>query len=159
MPGQVVAALVTSPLGSNGSVQLLVNKGSADLVADVLGYYSSAGSRYVPLAPRRVLDTRSSSPVSSSSDRNVPIAGLNGVPTSATGVVVNTTGVYASQPLNLEVYPTGSKPSPRTSVLNQQDAMSVADLVMMPLGGGASSLSASNGHTDVVLDVMGYLTP
>jgi len=58
-------------------VQLVVNKGSADLVADVLGYYSSAGSRYVPLAPRRVLDTRSSSPVSSSSDRNVPIAGLD----------------------------------------------------------------------------------
>jgi len=160
VPGQVVAALVISPLGSNGSVQLLVNKGSADLVADVLGYYSSAGSRYVPLAPRRVLDTRSAhAPVASSSDRSVPITGLNGVPTSATGVVVNTTGVNASQPLNLEVYPTGSKPSPRTSVLNQQDAMSVADLVMMPLGGGAISLSASNGHTDVVLDVMGYLTP
>jgi len=159
VPGQVVAALVTSPLGSNGSVQLVVNKGSADLVADVLGYYSSAGSRYVPLAPRRVLDTRSSSPVSSSSDRNVPIARLNGVPASATGVIVNTTGVNASQPLNLEVYPTGFKPSPRTSVLNQQDPMSVADLVMMPLGGGAISLSASNGQTDVVLDVMGYLTP
>ncbi len=30
---------------------------------------------------------------------------------------------------------------------------------MMPLGtGGAISLSASNGRTDVVLDVMGYLT-
>jgi len=159
VPGQVVAALVTSPLGSNGSVQLLVNQGSVDLVADVLGYYSSAGSRYVPLAPRRVLDTRMSSPVSSASDRNVPIAGLNGVPSAATGVVVNTTGVNASQTLNLEVYPTGSKPSPRTSVLNQQDAMSVADLVMMPLGGGAVSLSASNGRTDVVLDVMGYLTP
>ncbi len=159
VPGQVVAALVTSPLGSNGSVQLLVNQGSVDLVADVLGYYSSAGSRYVPLAPRRVLDTRMSSPVSSASDRNVPIAGLNGVPSAATGVVVNTTGVNASQTLNLEVYPTGAKPSPRTSVLNQQDAMSVADLVMMPLGGGAVSLSASNGRTDVVLDVMGYLTP
>jgi len=82
------------------------------------------------------------------------------MPTSATGVVVNTTGVNASQTLNLEVYPTGFKPSPRTSVLNQQDAMPVADLVMRPLGtGGAISLSASNGHTDVVLDVMGYLTP
>jgi len=161
VPGQVVAALVTSPLGSNGSVQLLVNSGSVDLVADVLGYYSSAGSRYIPLAPRRVLDTRSAhAPVASSSDRNVSIAGLNGVPTSATGVVVNTTGVNASQTLNLEVYPTGSKPSPRTSVLNLQDPMSVADLVMMPLGtGGAISLSASNGQTDVVLDVMGYLTP
>ncbi len=81
------------------------------------------------------------------------------MPASATGVVVNTTGVNASQPLNLEVYPTGFKPSPRTSVLNLQDPMSVADLVMMPLGGGAISLSASNGQTDVVLDVMGYLTP
>ncbi len=91
---------------------------------NILGYYSTAGSRYVPLSPRRILDTRSGSPVSSASDRNVPIGGLNGVPTSATGVVVNTTGVNASQTLNLEVYPTGFKPSPRSSVLNQQDAMS-----------------------------------
>jgi len=30
---------------------------------------------------------------------------------------------------------------------------------MTPLGRGAISLSANNRHTDVVLDVIGYLNP
>ena len=160
VPGQTVAALVTVPIGTNGSVQLHVNQGSVHLIADVLGYYTTSGSRFVPMAPSRLLDSRvSGTPVDSSSDRTVIVAGQNGVPADATGVVVNTTGVAASQSLNLEMYPTGDKPSPRTSVLDLQDEMGVADLVIMPIGrGGGVNLSANTGHSDVVLDVMGYIT-
>jgi len=160
VPGQTVAALVTVPIGTNGSVQLHVNQGSVHLIADVLGYYASSGSRFVPMAPSRLLDTRvGGTPVDSSSDRTVIVAGKNGVPADATGVVVNTTGVAASQSLNLEMYPTGAKPSPRTSILDLQDEMGVADLVIMPIGqGGGVNLSANTGHSDVVLDVMGYIT-
>jgi len=160
VPGQTVAALVTVPIGTNGSVQLHVNQGSVHLIADVLGYYSTSGSRFVPMAPSRLLDTRvGGTPVDSSSDRTVIVAGKNGVPADATGVVVNTTGVAASQSLNLEMYPTGAKPSPRTSILDLQDEMGVADLVIMPIGdGGGVNLSANVGHSDVVLDVMGYIT-
>jgi len=160
VPGQVVAAMVTSPIGAGGTVALHVSGGSVHLVADVLGYYAAAGSRYIPLTPRRVLDTRSGSAVLSSSDRSVVIAGRNGVPAGATGVVVNTTGIGASRPLNLEVYPTGDKPSARTSVVNLQGGYAVPDLVVMPLGtGGAINISASSGSADVILDVVGYLTP
>jgi hypothetical protein len=158
VPGQTVAALVTVPIGTNGSVQLHVNQGSVHLIADVLGYYSTSGSRFFPLAPSRLLDTRSGSPVVSGSDTTVKVAGQNKVPADATGVVVNATGVAASQSLNLEMYPTGSKPSPRTSILDLQDEMGVADLVIMPIGdGGGVNLSANTGRTDVVLDVMGYI--
>ena len=112
------------------------------------------------MAPSRLLDTRvGGTPVDSSNDRTVIVAGKNGVPADATGVVVNTTGVAASQSLNLEMYPTGAKPSPRTSVLDLQDEMGVADLVIMPIGrGGGVNLSANTGHSDIVLDVMGYIT-
>ncbi len=160
VPGQTVAALVTVPIGDNGSVQLHINQGNVHLIADVLGYYSTSGGRFVPLAPSRLLDTRvGGTPVNSSSDRQVIVAGQNGVPDDAAGVVVNTTGVAASQSLNLEMYPTGRKPSQRTSILDLQDEMGVADLVIMPIGdGGGVNLSANVGHSDVVMDVMGYIT-
>jgi len=160
VPGQSVAALVTSPLGTGGSVQLHVSQGSVGFVADVLGYYISSGSRYVPLTPRRILDTRTGTPVTGGADRTVTVAGHNGVPVGATAVIVNTTGVGASQPLNLEIYPSGNAPSPRTSTVSLQDGYPVSDLVVMRLGtGGAINLSASSGSTHVVLDVVGYLTP
>jgi len=75
VPGQSVAALVTSPLGTSGSLTLHVSQGSVGFVADVLGYYTSSGSRYVPLTPRRVLDTRTAAPVTAGADRTVLIAG------------------------------------------------------------------------------------
>jgi len=160
VPGQSVAALVTSPLGTSGAVQLHVSQGSVGFVADVLGYYTSSGSRYVPLTPRRILDTRTAAPVTAGTDRTVIIAGHNGVPAGATAVVVNATAVGASQPLNLEIYPSGNAPSPRTSTVSPQDGYPVPDLVVMRLGtGGAINLSASSGSTHVVLDVVGYLTP
>jgi len=160
VPGQSVAALVTSPLGTGGAVQLHVSQGSVGFVADVLGYYTSNGSRYVPLTPRRILDTRTGMPVTGGADRSVTVAGRNGVPVGATAVVLNATAVGASQPLNLEIYPNGNAPSPRTSTVSLQDGYPVADLVVMRLGtGGAINLSASSGSTHVVLDVVGYLTP
>lgn len=158
LPGLAVPALVTSPIGSGGSVQLHVSQGSVDLVADVLGYYASDGSRFVPMAPSRLLDTRiTGKPVIAGNDQPVAVASHNNVPADALGVVVNTTGVNASQSLDVEMYPTGAKPARRTSVLNLQDNLPVADLVIMPLGtGGAVDLSASGGQTDIALDVMGY---
>jgi hypothetical protein len=160
VPGQSVAALVTSPLGTGGAVQLHVSQGSVGFVADVLGYYTSTGSRYVPLTPRRILDTRTTAPVTAGADRTVTVAGRNGVPAGATAVVVNATAVGASQPLTLEIYPSGNAPSPRTSTVSLQDGYPVPDLVVMRLGtGGAINLSASSGSTHVVLDVVGYLIP
>jgi len=160
VPAQSVATLVTSPLGTGGAVQLHVSAGSVGVVADVLGYYTTGGSRYVPLAPRRVLDTRAGAPVTAGADRTVVLAGRNGIPASATAVIVNATGVGASQPLTLEIYPNGNAPSPRTSTVSLQDRNPVPDLAVMRLGtGGAINLSASTGSTNVVLDVVGYLTP
>ncbi len=159
VPGQSVAAMVTSPLGTSGTLQLHLSQGSVGFTADVLGYYTSTGSRYVPLAPRRILDTRTGAPVTRGADRTVIIAGRNGVPAGATAVVVNATALGASQPLTLEIYPSGSAPSPRTSTVSLQDGYPVSDLVVMRLGtSGAINLSASTGSTHVLLDVVGYLT-
>ena len=158
VPGQTVAAHVPSALGSDGSVTLSVSGGSVSLVADVLGYYASGSSRFVPLAPRRVLDTRTGQPVVADADRTVLLAGSNGIPVTATAVLVNTTAVRASVPLDLQVYPTGDRPDRRTSVLNLRPGQAVPNLVLARLSSGSLTLSASGGRVDVVLDVVGYLT-
>ncbi len=47
-------------------------------------------------------------------------AGLNNVPANAAGVIVNTTGVNATEAVNVSMYPAGAKPSPLQQVEDQQ---------------------------------------
>jgi len=50
----------------------------------------------------------------------VTAAGLNNVPANAAGVIVNTTGVNATEAVNVSMYPAGAKPSPLQQVEDQQ---------------------------------------
>lgn len=157
VPGQTVAAHVPSALGTDGSVTLSVSRGSVQLVADVLGYYASGSSRFVPLVPRRVLDTRPGAPLLAEADRPVVLAGRDGVPTGATAVLVNVTGVEATAAVDVQVYPTGDRPARRTSVLNLGPGQAVPNLVLARLSGGSATFSVSRGSVDLVLDVVGYV--
>ncbi|MFB7784236.1 hypothetical protein ACFC1D_16200 [Streptomyces vinaceus] len=56
--GQTIPNQVTVPVGADGTVDLYNNAGSVDLIADISGYYSATGSKFVPTGPTRVLDTR-----------------------------------------------------------------------------------------------------
>ncbi|MDP9101369.1 MAG: VCBS repeat-containing protein [Actinomycetota bacterium] len=153
--GQTAAVLVNATLGGDGSITLSLSNSSARVVVDVVGYYSAAGSRFVALSPRRVLDRAM---VSAGGDSSVILGGTNGIPGDATGVLVNTTGVDSTAPLDLQVYPTGAKPAERTSVLNLEPGQAVADLVASGLQQGALSLSVSQGRTSVILDLAGYFS-
>jgi hypothetical protein len=56
--GQTVANLATVPVGSGGTVTIHATA-STDVIADVAGVFvAGSGSRFTPVAPRRVLDTR-----------------------------------------------------------------------------------------------------
>ncbi len=151
--GQTAAVLVDATLGADGTVGLSLSNSSARILVDVVGYYSSSGSRFVALTPRRIIDRAQ---VNAGSDRAFAISGSGGVPNDATAVLVNTTGVGASAPLDLEVYPTGRRPPVRTSVLNLEPNQAVADLVASGLNNGGITLSASQGSVLAVLDLAGY---
>lgn len=84
--GQTIAGLVTAPVGNGGSVTLYAEPGG-HLIADVFGYYSGSGAtsdgRYVPLAPTRILDTRSTTtpaPAASPSNSASPSPSASGPP-------------------------------------------------------------------------------
>ncbi|MFD2414759.1 hypothetical protein [Amycolatopsis pigmentata] len=73
---------------------------------------ATAGSTYPPIVPVRVLDTRSSGMISARSGIGVDLTSAH-LPTDATAVVLNVTGLDASAATYLTVAP-GSYPSVST---------------------------------------------
>ena len=153
--GQTASVAVAATLGPRGDVLISVGRGSLRVLADVLGYWSASGDRFVPLTPVRVLDRAL---VTAGADLRVVLAGSHGIPAGADAVVLNATGTAASQALDVELYPAGRPPARRTSVLNLLPGQAVPDLVPAGLAGAALALSSSGGHLLVTLDALGYLT-
>ncbi|MDQ4091133.1 MAG: hypothetical protein M3163_12640, partial [Actinomycetota bacterium] len=62
VPGETVSNLAVVKVGSNGRVSLFNPAGTTHVVVDVAGWYSGSGvgnaGRFEPLAPSRILDTR-----------------------------------------------------------------------------------------------------
>lgn len=111
------------------------------------------------LTPTRLLDTRTQGgAVPAGSDRLVQVTGRAGVPTTGvSAVVVNTTVTGVERSMDLMVYPSDRRPSPRTSNLNAVRGQTVANLVEVAVGtDGRIGLSVSHGSSDVVLDVVGW---
>jgi hypothetical protein len=166
--GQTRANAVLAPLGEGGSVGLSVSQHSGHVVLDVLGWFSPQGTgRFVSLAPARVLDTRVDpegtrtrpAPVSADRDRREIVANTGGVPRNADAAVLSVTATGASDPLDVQLYPTGDRPERRTSTLNLQPGTAVPNAAVAPLGiGGEIGISVSQGSAHVVLDVVGYHT-
>ena len=176
LPGQNVANMVVTPLGSDGAVNLdNVSTGSTPFVVDVLGYFlggtPTAAGAYVPVTPTRLVDTRSQAAVSyacpgfGGSDGPLPAAG------QMQAVVVNTTADAATYAGDIRV--SGARPvdedsqSFGTSTLNFPAQHAVADLASTPSIDGGDNLNTvaacpevGSAHRTstvrVVLDVLGY---
>jgi hypothetical protein len=164
-PGDTVANLATVKVGGAGKVRIANSAGSTHVIADVVGWYGSAGaahSRFHPLTPARVLDTRSgpsgrSTPVGPGKTLELTVAGAGGVPSAgATGVVVNITAVQPNAGGWLTAWPTGQV-MPNASNLNFVPGAVVPNLAVLKVGaGGKVSIYNSAGSTAVIVDVVGW---
>jgi hypothetical protein len=136
-----------------------------------IGFWGGVGGRtctvvgvvYQPVAPVRVLDTRSavgvgtSTPVAANSDLTVPIS-VPGMPDPAdvSGIVLNVTITQPTAGGFLAVYP-GNGVLPSTSVENFQPGQTLANLVTVPLGNGTVSFhNGSLGTVHLIADFAGY---
>ena len=122
----------------------------------------TAGSRFVPVIPCRVADTRNPNgpfggpTPAAGSVRSFPIpqSGCN-IPATAQAYSLNVTVVPAGVLSYLTLWPTG-QPQPLVSTLNSFGGTVVANAAIVPAGsGGAVSVFVSN-PTDVILDINGY---
>ncbi len=124
------------------------------------------GSRFTPLAPRRLLDTRDGT--GARAGRVGPggvvalqvTGGSTGVPAGATAVVLNVTGVGASASTDVRVYPATSSGVPTVSNLNLSAGQTRANLVTVAVGpDGGLRLRNNSGQLHLLADLAGYYAP
>ena len=87
----------------------------------------------------------------------VPVAGSNGVPVDATGVVVSVTAVEPCADTFLTAFPCGTA-LPTTSMVNAETSSIVANSAVIRLGLGALCIYTLRA-TDVLVDVSGWIGP
>jgi alpha-tubulin suppressor-like RCC1 family protein len=167
VPGQTVPNLVVAKLGASGMVTVYNHNGSADVVADVAGYFA-AGGTFVALTPQRIFETRSGEfippgavnrgqTIGPDQAIDVEVTGRAGVPDfGVAAVVLNVTAIRPAGPSYLTVWPTGTA-RPNASNLNVRGNEIVPNLVIAKVGaGGKVSIYNYAGRTDLVVDVAGY---
>ena len=157
--GSTVSNMVLVGLSVDGQINLYNDNGPADLIVDVMGWFTVGGG-FAGVVPARVLDTRVATcgiTLGQGETRTLAVTGAGGVPTVAVGAVaLNVTATNPTQSSYLTVWPTGQV-RPGTSNLNTTAGMSVANMVTVGVGaGGQVNIYNAGGTVDVLVDVMGY---
>ena len=116
---------------------------------------------YVPLAPMRLLDTRTGTgghtgPVAGRHSVDVSVTGVAGIPsTGVAAVVLNVTATAPSAGGYVTVYPTGA-PLPTASSLNYAKGQTIANQVVSGVGSGGKVRLYTYSTTHLIADVAGY---
>jgi hypothetical protein len=159
---------VTAQLAPDGSLAVVLSgAASANAAFDVTGYFmpNAGGASYTPLAPVRLLDTRSGNGLAgaftNSTARSVVIAGRGGIPATAVAITANAT-VTAQTAAGYVAITADPTNTPTTSTVNFPLADNRASGLAVPLSGGSISATfvfgrAASSH--LVLDVTGYFMP
>ena len=158
--GQTVPNLIVAKLGAGGKVDVAVNAGATQVVADVVGYFAAGtgGGMGIALSPRRLLDTRSTNAaLSYSKMATLVVTGLD-VPANAGAVMLNVTVTEPTSAGFVTVWPAGTD-RPLASSLNFVSNQTVPNLVLAKVGaGGAVQLYTHSPSAHLVVDLVGYFT-
>ncbi len=149
-----------------GSPRITDGNGDGSAVVDMGAYEAPGmaivGSRYHPVEPARILDTREGlgaavGRVGPGGTLNLQVTGRGGVPSAGvSAVVLNVTVTEASAVSFLTAWPTGQA-RPLASNLNYVSGQTVPNLVVVKTGAeGRVSLYNNSGSTHMVADVAGW---
>jgi hypothetical protein len=166
LPGQTNPNLVTVAVGANGKVGVYNENGSTDVIFDVVGFYSTVdgprGSRFVPLSPFRLFDTRNGAggvaigALAADRTLTADVYRFPVVPRDATGIVMNVTATETTAAGFLSVYP-ADVGRPVVSNLNFGPGRTVPNLVTVRVpADGLVAFYNAYGATHVLADVVGY---
>ncbi|MGR4882857.1 PKD domain-containing protein [Streptomyces sp. LARHCF249] len=156
--GSTTSNTVTVPVGGTGEALMQLNSGRASIIVDFVGYYQpNTGQRFTPLAPARLLDTRTTGgALPGGKPRTVKVAGVGGIPADATAVALNLTGTGATENAHVIAYPDPAKRT-ATSNLNVEPGKDKSNQAIVPVGpDGTITLFTNSGSTHLVLDAVGY---
>ncbi|MFW5475137.1 hypothetical protein ACOCJ5_17635 [Knoellia sp. CPCC 206450] len=155
VPNQVIAKV-----GQGNQVSIYNANGTVDVLADLAGYYApDLGSAYTPVAPKRVLDTRSALGTSSTSKvgpgREV-VLDITDLPAGAEAVTLNVTATQPTAPSYVTVWPANAS-RPNASSLNFTTGQTVPNLVTVRVSpDGKVRLWNAGGSTHLFADLAGW---
>jgi hypothetical protein len=169
--GDVRGNGVTVALAGDGSLSIVyiapLGK-KTDVVLDITGYYvqNLTGSKFYPLTPGRVLDSRNgtglSGKFSANTARTLAVEGHVGVPAAAVGVTGNLSVVNQTKGGYVAMTKTATS-SPTTATLNFPVGDVRGNGVTGPLsnagGVGLVYIAPAGAKTDLILDITGYFGP
>lgn len=155
--GDVAPNAATVPLDATGGLCVYSNV-ATDLVVDVNGFYGSGGdSRFTPVTPVRLLDTRlTGQRLAAGTTAELKVGGVGGVPATVDAVTLNVTSVDPSLEGFVTVYACGGE-RPTVSNLNPRPGRVRPNLVVTPVSAGGKICLYSLQDVDLVVDVTGYL--
>ncbi len=163
--------------GPNTSVCVYNALGTINMVLDANGWYGGAsattGYQFQAVTPSRICDTRAGSPsctagaIGAGASRLVDVAGYGGVPSIASGTVVqaviaNMTGVAPTQATYLVGYSAALSKAPGSSDLNLSVGAVRPNLIVVQLDTAAGSddgfmkLFNAAGSVNAVVDIEGW---
>jgi hypothetical protein len=153
-----VPNLVTTALGAGGAVELVLSDGAAHLAVDLVGYYAPAApGGFHTVAPFRVHDSRSQTPLGPGGVVTLDVAAALGRPAGeVAAVALNVTAVEPSTGGYLTVYPASPEAAPLTSSLNFGPEQTVPNAVITGTHEGRIAVANAIGETDVVVDIVGW---
>lgn len=138
---------------------------ATDVVVDLVGAFAPNGSAFHPLTPTRWVDTRGGAVAvpqltgtkATGAQIEVPIRGVGGIPSGATGVWLNLTAVEPTGPTVLLAYPGPCGTAPLASTVNARTARNAASSTLVALGSnGSICVLTYSGNSHIVIDVAGW---
>ncbi|MGD9999000.1 MAG: hypothetical protein AB7U39_18940, partial [Ilumatobacteraceae bacterium] len=165
-PGRTTANLVVVPLGATGTVDLYVTT-PADLVADVVGYFTDASAPstnvglFVPIVPSRQLDSRPGAPGQPPAGPlpagTVTTIDVNDIASSAIAVAGNLTATGAERTGYLQIAAPPIALGVSSNLNVAYPGQTVANAVVTPASQGLVQLF-NQTPTHELLDVTGWFT-
>jgi hypothetical protein len=160
LPGQTVANLVFAPVGAGGGVSFFNERGTTNILADVVGYIP-AGAAYMPITPVRILDSRTGlgggTVLGPGTEVVVRPGDLYPATLTVAGWVFNVTAAGPTEKSFLTVYPTGSL-LPNASNLNTVPGENVPNAVVVRPGtDGTVRIRNDRGFTHIIVDLVGIV--
>ncbi len=150
--GQTIAASVIAKPGKDGRVCFRTSA-PAHLVADLMGVFKS-GQGFDPLAPRRLVDTRSSPGTAPK-----PYTEFSFAPgVGASAVALNLTATEGAIAGWIQAYPCGTTP-PSTSSVNFAPRQTIANSAIVAVGGNGRVCIRSMASTHFVVDLIAAFPP
>jgi glucose/arabinose dehydrogenase len=155
--GQTVANLASVKVAAGGDI-CFRSYAQADIVVDLAGWYSPAGTAaFVAASPVRLFDTRSNSGVSRLAPMQEVAFQVGGasVPPFATSVALNVTAAAPDAAGYVAVYPCGTEPF-ISNVNYRAGQVAAANLAVVKLPADGRVCFKSFASTDLVVDLAGW---